>query len=143
MAGTDEVVEVERRAPFDVMIRMMEQSRDDGAVLVDVDSSEPVTVEGGSQVSLTITLEMSDEAAGKAKDKQDADNDGGNHTHGGVVHSHAFKSVAHNHMLRAICQRPECAGQPTHNIHHGPPQGRRTGEPELLAEYTKPEDDDA
>lgn len=41
------------------------------------------------------------------------------HSHGGKYnHVHAFGEVSHNHMLRAICQRPECQGLPTHNIHN-------------------------
>lgn len=37
-----------------------------------------------------------------------------------VPHTHAWGSHPHNHFLRAICGRPECAEFPTHNIHYGP-----------------------
>lgn len=32
-------------------------------------------------------------------------------------HSHAYGSITHSHLLRAICREPECAGCATHNIH--------------------------
>lgn len=34
-------------------------------------------------------------------------------------HAHAWPEVPHSHILRAICQRPECEGCATHNIHEG------------------------
>lgn len=43
------------------------------------------------------------------------------HLHGCRAHTHAWGSVPHTHMARAICHRPECEGCPTHNIHPGRP----------------------
>lgn len=42
------------------------------------------------------------------------------HTHGNRSHTHAHADIPHGHMLRAICQRPECESYPTHDIHPGP-----------------------
>lgn len=39
------------------------------------------------------------------------------HNHGDAVHTHAWGSVPHNHMARAVCHRIECDTYPTHNIH--------------------------
>jgi hypothetical protein len=41
------------------------------------------------------------------------------HHHGNTnrSHIHAWGSIPHTHMVRAICHRPECVGYPTHNIH--------------------------
>lgn len=39
------------------------------------------------------------------------------HEHGKLMHTHAYGDIAHHHMLRAICQRPECIDHPTHNMH--------------------------
>lgn len=41
------------------------------------------------------------------------------HSHGLRTHRHAWGSVSHNHLLRAVCNRPECRGAETHNIHRG------------------------
>ena len=35
------------------------------------------------------------------------------------VHTHAHALCSHSHLLRAICQRPECVGCPRHDIHRG------------------------
>lgn len=35
-------------------------------------------------------------------------------------HVHAWGSTPHNHFARAVCNRPECEGFATHNIHAGP-----------------------
>lgn len=43
------------------------------------------------------------------------------HTHGKREHSHAWSSLEHSHLLREVCQRPECVGSATHNIHPAPP----------------------
>ena len=50
------------------------------------------------------------------------------HAHGNRTHAHAHGTVDHTHMLRAICQRPECAGAETHNIH----RHRVIGDDEVL-----------
>lgn len=42
------------------------------------------------------------------------------HEHGAREHTHAFADAPHVHILRAICQRRECDGWPTHDIHHVP-----------------------
>jgi hypothetical protein len=42
------------------------------------------------------------------------------HDHRSRTHTHTHASVPHNHMLRAICARPECQATPTHNIHDAP-----------------------
>jgi hypothetical protein len=42
-----------------------------------------------------------------------------------LVHTHAWASEPHNHMLRAVCGEPECAGCFTHNIHPKPSQSGR------------------
>jgi hypothetical protein len=34
-------------------------------------------------------------------------------------HYHAWGSMPHLHLLRAVCGRPECGDSPTHNIHPG------------------------
>lgn len=39
------------------------------------------------------------------------------HAHGNRVHAHAHASVPHGHIMRAVCQRPECDGFETHDIH--------------------------
>jgi hypothetical protein len=39
------------------------------------------------------------------------------HDHGRNSHIHAWGDTPHNHLLRAICNRPECIGVETHNIH--------------------------
>lgn len=38
----------------------------------------------------------------------------------GRVHTHAWGSRVHSHMLRAICGRDECCGVAAHDIHPGP-----------------------
>lgn len=50
------------------------------------------------------------------------------HAHGNRTHAHAHGTVDHNHMLRAVCRRPECAGAETHNIH----RHRVIGDEEVL-----------
>jgi hypothetical protein len=47
----------------------------------------------------------------------------GEHSHGKTTHAHAHAHVPHSHMLRAICQRPECGSYATHDIHRGPTEG--------------------
>lgn len=54
------------------------------------------------------------------------------HVHGAgklseVVHTHAWATEPHTHMLRAICRRPECDGCETHNIHPAPEEWSRHG----------------
>lgn len=39
------------------------------------------------------------------------------HVHGKMEHQHAWASVPHTHVLRAVCQRTECESAETHNIH--------------------------
>lgn len=39
------------------------------------------------------------------------------HEHLGRTHEHAHGALPHTHMLRAICQRDECRGFPTHDVH--------------------------
>lgn len=39
------------------------------------------------------------------------------HTHGKTEHTHAWASVPHMHILRAVCQRDECDGCEAHDIH--------------------------
>lgn len=34
-----------------------------------------------------------------------------------VRHTHAWAATSHHHILRAICNKEECEGQETHNIH--------------------------
>jgi hypothetical protein len=38
------------------------------------------------------------------------------------VHTHAHALCSHSHLLRAICQRPECVGCPRHDIHRVCPE---------------------
>lgn len=45
------------------------------------------------------------------------------HAHGKLKHAHAHADEPHAHLLRAICQRPECEPYPTHDIHRGPGYG--------------------
>ncbi len=57
------------------------------------------------------------------------------HTHsGGSVyeyeHAHAFGDVRHDHFLRQVCGRAECAGSEPHNIH---PSGGDAGTTEATA----------
>lgn len=44
------------------------------------------------------------------------------HGHGGSYppHTHAWASHSHNHFMRAVCNREECSGSETHNIHGRP-----------------------
>jgi hypothetical protein len=39
------------------------------------------------------------------------------HQHGKTEHTHAWATVPHTHVLRAVCLREECEGHVTHNIH--------------------------
>lgn len=41
------------------------------------------------------------------------------HWHGTTDHRHAYADIPHAHALRAICNRPECASYPQHDIHQG------------------------
>lgn len=43
------------------------------------------------------------------------------HTHGEAEHAHAWATTEHSHLARAVCSRPECRGDATHNVHRAPP----------------------
>lgn len=42
------------------------------------------------------------------------------HEHSSGFHVHAWSDTPHSHMLRAVCNRPECSNFNTHNIHPSP-----------------------
>ena len=39
------------------------------------------------------------------------------HRHAQYSHAHAWAAVPHDHLLRQVCGREECAGCETHNVH--------------------------
>lgn len=41
------------------------------------------------------------------------------HWHGTTDHRHAYADIPHVHLQRAICNRPECASYPQHDVHQG------------------------
>jgi hypothetical protein len=56
------------------------------------------------------------------------------HNHGPKTHSHAHGDFPHSHVLRAVCQRTECYGAETHNIHVSAP-GTSVKPPQQVPEH--------